>query len=373
MKNFLLLLLVSTMLFSSEIEKKIKKKEVLLEKVQKKQPSIYKKLLSLDYLHYNITQKIHVFSNNLDNTIEGWVNNDNKISSKEVNKSINEEKEAYSLYSTVNQSNDFFKDENYLNTVSKSYIRLRWGVEQNTQEDFEVFNNYQINLRLPKTEESLYLYIGDDEDEDENTKTINEINENKTTSVGIKYILNNLDALNTSVFVGFRGITNPFIKLRIQYPIAFKYFLFRPVQYFEYSVEDTFKEETKFYFDYHLKNKKDLVRLSLGRYTQTDIKGMRYSTSLSYISTIKHNIGYQIYTSLKGQTKIQSTKPLNTKYNVTPHAGVYTYNTGAIWKQKFFKKYLFYELHPYIEHAQQYNFKPNYIFRANLELYFGDI
>lgn len=341
-----------------------------LEAALNKEPSIFDNLLSLDYIQSNISKKILIFSSNLDHTVKSWVKDDTNTSAKEVKKSIEEEKKAYSLYSMVRLYDNFFKDETYLNTTNRSYIQLKWGAEQNQEEGFEFFNSYRVNLRLPKTEKALYFFIGDDKDE---IITTNNTNENKATSVGVKYVLNNLDILNVSVFGGFRGITNPFIKLRAQYPIAFKYLLFRPIQYVEYSYEDEFKEETVFYFDHKLKDKKELIRLSLSRYTETYLDGMNYSTQLSFLSTIKHSVGFQVYTNINGRTQAQTTKPANTKYNITPTAGIYNYSTGIVWKQQFFKKYLFYELQPFVEYDQQYDYNANYVFRAHLELYFGDI
>jgi hypothetical protein len=342
-----------------------------LEDTLKKEPSFFNNLFSLDYIQSNISKKVLIFSSNLDHTVKNWVKKDTNSSSKEVKEYSEEEKKAYSLYSVVRLYDDFFKDESYLSTTNRSYIRLRWGGEQNAEEGFGYLNDIRVNLRLPKTEEALYFYIGDDEYDE--TKTINNINADKSTSVGVRYVLNNLDILNASVFGGFRGITNPFIKLRVQYPIAFSHLLFRPVQYVEYSYEDEFKEETQFYFDHQLKNKKELIRLYLNRYTETYLDGMNYSAQLSYLSTIKHSVGYQVYTNLSGRTQVNSKKPANTKYNIVPSAGVYNYSTGIVWKQQFFKKYLFYELQPFVEFDQQYNYNANYVFRAHLELYFGDI
>ena len=124
---------------------------------------------------------------------------------------------------------------------------------------------------------------------------------------------------------------------------------------------------------YRLESRKDLVRLSLRRHTETYLDGTHYSSQLSYLNTLKHGVGYQLYTNLSGRTQAQTTKPANTKYNIIPTAGVYNYSTGIVWKQQFFKKYLFYELKPLVEFPRQYDYNANYIFRANLERYFGDI
>ena len=322
-----------------------------------KEPSLYETLLSLDYIQSSISKKVLIFSSNLDHSLTNRSQNDTNTSIK---------KES-SLYGIVNLYDDFFKDETYLSTTNKSYIRLKLGVEANAEEKFDYFNNIRVNLRLPKTEKSLYLFIGE-EDAIDDTKTTND-----TTSIGIKYVLDNLDILNVNLFAGFRGISNPFVKLRFQYPIAFKYLLFRPIQYIEYSYKNEFKEETQFYFDHRLDSKVNLIRLSLSRYTQTRLKGMNYSAQLSYISTLKHSVGFQVYTSVQGQTDVQTIQPANIKYNVVPTKGIYNYSTGIVWRQHLFKKYLFYELQPLVEFNQQYNYNANYIFRAHIELYFGNI
>lgn len=317
---------------------------------------LYEKLLSLDYIQNSVSEKIFIFSSNLDHSLSNRKEDDSNSSTND----------AYSLYGVVSLYDDFFKDETYLNTTNRSFIRLKWGAETNYEEGFRYLDDIRVSLRLPKTEDSLYLFVG--EEVDDETKTTN-----SDTGVGIKYVVDAFDILDMSLSGGFRGISNPFAKLRFQYPIVFDKILFRPVQYVEFSKDDEFKEETQFYFDYRIDNKIDLMRLSLKRYTQSRLVGMNYSTQLSYISTLKHSVGFQIYTSAQGQTKTQTTKPANTKYNVTPKTGIYNYSTGVIFRQKFFKKYLFYELQPLIEFDQQYNYNANYIFRAHLELYFGNI
>lgn len=338
MKSFFtLLLFFTTNLFS-----------LPLEVSSNEEPSLYEKLLSLDYIQSNISNKIVVFSSNLDQKARGWVKNDANSSVQELA---------------------------YLQATNKSYIRLRMGTEANKEEGFAFLNNIRVNLRLPKTEKELYLFIGDDEDEDEdgNAKSVNMNYSETPTSVGLKYFIKSMDAFKANLFAGLRGVTNPVIKLRLQYPIAFKYVSFRPVQYVEYSLEDEFKEETQFYFDHCLAGKKELIRLSLSRYTQTYLKGMNYSAQLSYLGVIEHEVGFQLYSNLSGRTKLNSAEPVNAKYNVIPTTGVYNYSSGIIWKQRFFKKYLFYELQPLVEFNQQYAYNANYVFRANIEMYFGNI
>jgi len=332
--------------------------------------SLYKKLLSLDYLQGAISKKIFIFSGSLDNTLSSWLDKNSSEPSQALNEAIKADREAYAFYSFVRLYDNFFKDESYLSTTSKSYVRLRGGIEQNEEEGLAYLNNVRVSLRLPHTEESLYFFIGDDEDVDK--KTINN-NKKEFTSIGLKYIFNSLDVLNANVFGGFRGFDNPFAKLRIEYPIVYQKVLFRPVQYVEYSAKVELKEETLLYADYRFHNESDLIRLLLSRSTQTYVDGMDYFGQISYLNTIQHNVGIQLYTNIRGRTAITDSTPRNLKYNITPSVGVYEYNSGVIYKQQFFRKYLFYELQPLVQFAQRYDYHANYIFRANIELYFGDI
>jgi hypothetical protein len=100
-----------------------------LEDTLKKEPSFFNNLFSLDYIQSNISKKVLIFSSNLDHTVKNWVKKDTNSSSKEVKEYSEEEKKAYSLYSVVRLYDDFFKDESYLSTTNRSYIRLRWGGE----------------------------------------------------------------------------------------------------------------------------------------------------------------------------------------------------------------------------------------------------
>ena len=153
---FIIVFILALDLFAKETEDKSNqdnnnsKKAATLEAALNKEPSIYEKLLSLDYIHSNISQKILIFSSNLDHTVEEWIKDDENTSLQDVEKSIKEEEEAYSLFSIVNLYDDFFKDDTFLSTTNKSYIRIRWGAELNQEEGFNFLNNIRVNLRLPK-------------------------------------------------------------------------------------------------------------------------------------------------------------------------------------------------------------------------------
>ena len=377
LKTFFLTLLLSINIFALPLDNNISLEENsanqnhILEAISKKEPSLYQKLLSLDYMQNSISRKVLIFSSKLDSSLEKWLSSDTNDSSAKVLESIEEDKDAYRFFSMVSLYDKFFKDETYLSTTNKSYLRIRFGIEENIKDEFSYLNNIRMKLRLPKTQESFHLFIGDDEDE--NRDTIKKNPEDIKTSIGIQYLFDTMDVFNANIYGGFRGIDNPFTKFRMEYPIVFKHLLFRPIQYFEYSREKKFKEETKFYFDHRLTDDSDLIRLTLSRSTQTYLEGISYYTQLSYLNTIRPGTGFQIYTNLSGRTKLTGNEPINPEYDITPTTGIYDYRSGIIWKQQFFKKYLFYELHPSIQYTQEYDYNANYILRANIELYFGNI
>lgn len=368
MKNIGIVFFLSIMTLYLYGDSTIKAEEITITTLENN-ASLYSKLTSLDYLQANISHKILVFSSNLDYNLAHLFTKEHEDEKKELDRSIKQAPEAYGFYALVSIYDDFFKNENYLSSANNSYVLIRGGAIQNAEQGVSYVNNIRVNLRLPLTEKKLYFFIGDEQDTKK--KTLN--NEGESTSIGIKYFIKPFEVLNTSVFGGFRGVTNPFVKLRMDYPMVYDRILFRPVQYFEYSLEDEFKEETQFYFDHLLANKTDLLSLVLSRSTETNVNGMNYFGQLAVLSTAKHGVGYQIYTNFSGRTGLNNTLPDNTKYNITPTIGVYDYKTGVIWKQQFFKKYLFYELQPSVQFAQKYDYHANYIFQANLELYFGDI
>jgi hypothetical protein len=261
---------------------------------------------------------------------------------------------------------DFFKDETYLDVTNRSYVKLHGGYEYNERGDSALFNGITARLRLPKTEKQLQLFIGGEADA---IMGLNNVR-HEDQGIGIKYYMNSLyTGLFSRASVGIAGISNPYVKTNVEYPLYFETWLLRPIQTFKYSARDKFDEWTDLYFDRKVSTT-EMIRLLLERSTNSEIRGMSYLSQLSYLNAYREDISCSYYIGMNGRTK----DLLDTTYtnNLHPQEGVYDYSLGVTWRQRLWKDYVFYQLDPLISFHEQYNYKPNYIFRIGVDIYFGN-
>ncbi|HHH73005.1 MAG TPA: hypothetical protein ENL04_04190 [Sulfuricurvum sp.] len=323
----------------------------------------------LDDFHAGMTHTVHVFSSNADRQLASWAGDENVTKASRGTPRDGNVSEELSDY-----FNKLFRDDTYLYSSEASYLILRLGTETNKEEGAKFLNEIKFAISLPFTERHLQLFIGDPL-KDENKQVFdNQGNVDDTTTVGARYFIPEfVDNLKFDVSAGFRGLTNPFVQPRVEYPMNFYDWLIRPVQYAEYSVKREFYEETDLYFDRRIAAA-ELVRLFLKRSTETQKKGMQYDASISYFNTVKYNVGFRTYVSLSGETTLNEGRYENPRYDdVDPHSGVNRYSLGASWKSSFLRKWLFFELEPRVDFDMLYNWRPNYVVRYWLEFYFGDI
>jgi hypothetical protein len=264
---------------------------------------------------------------------------------------------------------DFFKNETYLDSTNKSYVRIRAGYEYDKRGDSASFHGITARLRLPKTQKRLQLFIGDEPDDKIIPSNIGQPRIDE--GVGIKYFMPSLkDRLYTNASVGFAGIDNPYVKARMEYPIFLESWLFKAIQNFKYSRENKFDESTDLYFDRKLSDN-ELIRLLLQRSTNSEIRGMEYLSQISYLTTLTNNIGLNYYIAANGRTK-DLTGAVYDDSGLMPQEGVYNYSAGVAWRQAILNNYLFYQIDPILSFHEQYDYKPNYILRFTLDLYFGN-
>lgn len=338
-------------------------------------------LTDMDSFQNYWSHKVLLFSSNLDHKLSGTseenlsVAEDNKsislpsdniqppTSNNDIKKIRNEE-----TYNASLRLDEFFKDETHLDTTNRSYIKLRSGFEYDRRGSSSLFYNVLARIKLPKTQEKLQLYIG--EDTQENTKLSTTQNGANNEGVGLKYFIPSLyDRLFSSASIGISRIDNPYAKARIEYPLFIGNRLFKPTQNFKLSLDNRFEEWTNLYIDRKISDQ-EVLRLLLQRSTQSGVIGMNYLSQLSYMNTLNYGIGFNHYLALSGRTKdLTGTLYAN---GTTPQAGVYEYSVGTIWRQKIFRDYLFYQLQPMISFHEQYGYMPNYIFRISMEFYFGN-
>lgn len=327
----------------------------------------------MDELEQYLSKKVLVVSSNIDhlfyedkdiniaqesnNTVALICENDNRKCPLDTGKEV-------FLVSTG--FSDFFKDETYLDVTNRSYVKLHGGYEYNERGDSNIFHGVTARLRLPKTEKKLQLFIGGESD---NIKGLNNT-AYQDSGVGLKYYMNSLyQGLFTRASIGISGITNPYVKTNVEYPLYFENWLLRPVQTFKYSRRDKFDEWTDLYFDRKL-SKTEMIRLQLERSTNSEIKGMNYLSQISYFNTYREDISCSYYIGMNGRTKdLIDTSYIN---NLHPQEGIYDYSAGIAWRQRLWKDYVFFQMDPLVSFHEQYNYKPNYIFRIGVDIYFGN-
>ncbi len=330
-------------------------------------------LEGMDSMHGYVSHKVKVVSSNVDAQLTDWTatvdGQENNITKQRQTPADGNASVSMSEYFS-----SFFKDENFLNANNKSYLRVRFGPEWNQKASNQWKAQFSFNLNLPYTQDSLNLFIGEDVEDEISDKTPNP--KAADPSIGVRwYIPDFLDNLKTHFSVGVRGI-DPFARFYMKYTTNYYDWRIYPTQEFEYGTTDTFDtdrffEETRLYFDRRI-SKLEMVRLLVRRSTDSEKEGQQYGATLSYFNTLnRHNVGFNAYMALSGDSRYFLNHP-----DYEPHGKEYTgidnYRTGVVWKQGFLRDWLFYELEPLVEWDRRYEYDKNYIFRATLELWFGD-
>jgi len=257
---------------------------------------------------------------------------------------------------------DYFVDETAFDAKNHSYIRLVGGYEYDRLGHDSQILDMTARILLPKTQNRLQLFIGDETRDTGDLSTLD--TEEERLGIGIRYYLKHFSQLlHPSVMIGFSGITNPYIRLRVGHRFASGRWFFKPTQ-----AEKAFEEWTDLQLAYRTSSERRL-NLLLRRSTESETPGMNYFAQLSYFRPTFHHTGLRPYIGCYGRTQ-SLTDPYES--GRTPEAGLYNYTAGVIWKDDFLRDYLFYQVHPAVEYHEQYGYRPNYILRLTLELYLGE-
>lgn len=321
-----------------------------------------------DEVHDYLSRKVLIFSTNLDQLFSGGFEEDQNSSLDTESRfagQIDKQEKYLKIYQAAAWFDDFFKDENYLDIKNKSFVKVQGGYIFDKRGDSALYNKISARIKLPKTQEKLQIFIGDDVQEGGIVSNARHAAMNE--GIGIKYYLPLYGRLFSNASLGLSGIDNPYVKTHLEYPILMGRWLFKANQNFKYAVETEFDEWTDLYFDRKLSDK-ELIRILFQRSTNNRIKGMDYLTQLSYMNMLKNGVGYSYYVAANGRTKDLSDTYEN---GLHPQEGVYNYSLGAVWRQQLVKEYLFYQIEPILSYHEQYDYRPNYLLRFTIDLYFG--
>ncbi|MFA6189666.1 MAG: hypothetical protein WC680_10365 [Sulfuricurvum sp.] len=264
----------------------------------------------------------------------------------------------------------FFKDDIYLDKTNKSYIKVTGGYQYNHLGQSTAVHNISARIRLPKTNKRLHLFINEKQ-ETPKKATRNQIIEQEASTdagIGIKYYFPLMyKNFFSHLSIGLSGITNPYTKTYLEYLMLFTDLQIRFNQNFKYSQKNKFEEWTDVYFEQKLSDQ-DLLRLFLQRSTDSETVGMKYMSQLSYTRVLEKESSYMYYIAINGRTK-DITNALY-QNGLNPQEGVYNYSAGIVWRQQFFKDYLYYQIEPILSYHEEYNYKPNYLLRFTVDIFF---
>lgn len=319
----------------------------------------------VDTFHAGVSQTVHVFSANADRQLAIWTG-DEKLAKPAADTPPRDGNASAGLSAYFDR---LFFDNTYLYSQEASYLILRAGYEVNKEAGDKFLSQVRMAISLPKTQKHLQLFIGDPLADDNQQLVNGQGQVDSKTGVGARYFIPDfVRNLHTTLSGGFRGLLDPFVQFRVDYPINFYDWLIRPVQYVEYSAKREFYEESDLYFDRRI-SRQEMVRLRLQRSTETKQIGMAYAASLSYYNSLRSDTAFQASVGMSGRTRVEETNTTDADVVMTP--GIQSYSIGVGWKQSFLRRWLYYEINPRVDFDMQYDWRPNYVAVFWLDVYFG--
>jgi hypothetical protein len=346
----------------------------VLENNSTQKPYIDHVTEGLDMMHGYVSHKVKVVSSNIDEEIADIAHNLDGNESTVGRKTQKKRDENVSA-SMSEYFSGFFKDETFLNSNTKSYVRLRLGPEFYSKEKNKMALRASVSLDLPHTKDSVDIFFGEDIEDELSDKAPSP--EAQKATLGIRYYIPEfLEDLKSDISVGVRGI-DPFVKLYFKYTLDYASWRIYPTQEFRYSADDNlakwgYEEKTRLYFDRRI-SPHEMVRILLRRSSEEERYGQRYGMTLSYFNTLnKRKTGINTYVSISGDSFYFKNHP-----DYIPdgheHSGIDNYRLGFVWKKGIYKDWLFAEIEPLVEWDRKYYFDENYVLKTTLELWFGTI
>ena len=298
----------------------------------------------IDSAHKIISDKVTDYSRNID---------------QQISKVFAGETQAQKETEKQNSYDSFFKNEKYLDETEKSFVSINIGTQ--LQSKYKNKNKLAVNayIDLKRTNKKLNLFIsGGNENKNNRDK-------NNATEVGVNYFRSDTYKIKSRYSLGIRAF---YLFFRARYYKVFttKNWKIEPMQIFEYSSKNIFKENSFIYFDKTLEDT-SLLRFTLHRGTQSNLTGMDYDISTQYYwNSHKKNV-FTLSETLSG----------NTKYQVVPSSKIYrginNYTTSLTMRRNVWKKWFFYQISPSVNFHKENSYKANYAINFFINLYFGHI
>ena len=317
-----------------------------------------------DYLISKTNTPIKIISKDTNETQDIQENN---VSLTDINASLDKYKSLEEILKTKEREiEEFFLTRKLLEERDRSYIRVSFLQSINSLEP-EVFDaKVSARVSLTRSRKRLKLFI-ENLDED-NAKNLGQGSEKDAPSFGLEKQSSRFFGIKPRYSIGFKGI-DPFVRARFSWEGSTSSWRFKPVQTFNYSIEEEFSELTEFYFD-RPTGDNTLFRFLVDRGTQSHIKGMRYDAFIQWFYKPRDHAGLSFNLGANGATKYINTIT-EQPFVIEEENRVYNYLFLLRWRESFWKKWLFYEVSPGVNYHERHEYRPNYNIFIGIDMFFG--
>ena len=272
-----------------------------------------------------------------------------------------------SVNDAANWFDSFFGDERYVAEEARSRIRVIPGVFVEEGESAEARLRIRARLSLPRASKRLRLVIADTQEEDESvldqtTFTDDGIRDNDTT-VGLQYMLREMDRLNLSISAGLkRGDDNEVDIVagpRYRRTWAFDNWQLRFTERIRLHSDEGWESLTR--FDYERLLKDDLF--------------FRTTTELLWNEDDFDQDGFQLALTPTLTQRLKSRAGIDYQWiNVfksRPDSHLDSTTLRVRYRQRIWRKWLFYEFNPQVAFRDEDDFDATPGLELRLEASFG--
>jgi len=262
----------------------------------------------------------------------------------------------------------FFLTRKLLEERDRSYIRVSFLQPINSLGPDDFRFTVKARVHLTRSRKRLKLFI--ENLNDDSAKNIGKTGTDDSASIGLEQQSKTFFGIRPRYSIGFSGI-DPFVRARYTFETDFGRWSFKPVQTFQYSLDDAFSEITELFLDTPTSDN-TLLRFVADRGTNTNDPGMHYDGFVQWFYHPRKNAGLSLNLGVNGSTAYVNTITEDPLYEIQENR-VFNYLFLLRWRENIWKKWLFYEVGPGLNYHEQYDYRPNYNIFFGIDMFFGHI
>lgn len=260
----------------------------------------------------------------------------------------------------------FFADPRKEEELAGTYLRLRGSVILDERDGIGFDGDTKVRLRLPRMKRRFHLVLSSEED-DVRDGTLRDARsnrelaaQNEKTTLALEYTQERSSKFSLIHRAGMdlEAGLNPNIRSRVRYllPIAEQSLLnFTQVLFWEKV--DGFGEESRIDYDIPFTENMLLRATGQGLFSESS-NGYEWLVMLQWLASFSHKKAINVGAFAEGETR--------------PQNHVTEYNLFVRYRQKFIKKWFFFELKPELYWPQESDYSITTAFTLTLEVQFGE-